>query len=102
MNALVGNLIDEYDAAQRCFHNYKEWTDEQWQPIYDATGAVNYEIARLEAEIQRLSTDKKCTHPLCKDGFIEGEIGNGPSEQLCPECRGKGVVPTTGGVNEDL
>ena len=30
-----------------------------------------------------------CPNPLCKDGFIEGEIGNGPSEQLCPDCRDK-------------
>lgn len=33
-----------------------------------------------------------CCNPLCVGGFVSGEVGNGPSEVVCPDCRDAGRI----------
>ena len=67
------------------------------------------EIARSELRRgSEPSPPTTCSHPLCRNGFIDGEIGNGPSEVLCPDCRGANSVlnrsrpPNSGGNEEGI
>jgi hypothetical protein len=71
MSDSIDKLVSAYDDAQRCFHNYQDWTDEQRQPIYDATAKAKEEVAKLNDE--KIGALKFASEQSIRAGIAEVE-----------------------------